>query len=127
MEISAIKSLWEEDSKIDNTNLHNDSINIARLHSKYYNIFIEERITLIKHQTKMKKLKRDKLEFFSQGPNEETQKKGWQYPAAKGLILKAEIPIYMDADDDMIELTIKIEIQQEKVEFLRSIITTFKN
>ena len=74
----------------------------------------------------MKRLKLDKYEFFSQGPNEETQAKSWKLPA-KGLILKADIPMYMDADEEIIKLSLKIGIQQEKIELLESIIKTLMN
>jgi hypothetical protein len=74
----------------------------------------------------MKKLKLDKYEFFTQGPDEETQQKGWKLPA-KGLILKADIPMYMDADEDIIKLSLKIGVQQEKIELLESIIKTLIN
>jgi len=71
-------------------------------------------------------LKLDKYEFFTQGPDEETQQKGWKLPA-KGLILKADIPMYMDADEDIIKLSLKIGVQQEKIELLESIIKTLIN
>ena len=74
----------------------------------------------------MKRLKLDKYEFFTQGPDEETQQKGWKLPA-KGLILKADIPMYMDADEDIIKLSLKIGVQQEKIELLESIIKTLIN
>ena len=74
----------------------------------------------------MKKLKLEKYEFFTQGPNEDTQKKGWKLPA-KGIILKTDIPMYMDADDDIIRVSLRIGAQQEKIELLESIIKTIMN
>jgi hypothetical protein len=74
----------------------------------------------------MKQLKLEKYEFYTQGPNEETQAKGWRIPA-KGLILKSDIPMYMDADPEIIKLSLKIGLQQEKLELLESIIKSFGN
>ena len=74
----------------------------------------------------MKRLKLDKYEFFTQGPSEETRDKGWRLPP-KGMILKGDIPMYMDADQDIIDLNLKIGTQQEKVEFLESVIKTIIN
>jgi hypothetical protein len=45
----------------------------------------------------------------------------------KGMIIKADIPMYMDADDDIIKMNLKIGYQQEKVEFLESIIKSLVN
>ena len=72
------------------------------------------------------KLKLAKYEFFTQGHNEETKEKGWEMPA-KGIILKTDIPMYMDGDPDIIKLSLKIGLQQEKVELLESIIKTIMN
>jgi hypothetical protein len=126
MHIDEIVALWEIDSKIDQTEIGDEALKVAKLHHKYYQILINERLVLRHREAELKKLKLEKYEFFTQGPNEETQKKGWKLPA-KGIILKTDIPMYMDADDDIIKQSLKIGIQQEKVEFLESVIKTLMN
>ena len=113
MNIEEIMDLWNTDTNVDKTELGDESLKIPKLHSKYYNILIKERLTLRKYLEDMKKLKLDKYEFFTQGPNEETKDKGWRLPP-KGMILKGDIPMYMDADQDVIDLTLKIGLQQER-------------
>ncbi len=39
MNIEMIENLWEQDSKIDNDDLHLESTKIPSLHSKYYKIY----------------------------------------------------------------------------------------
>jgi hypothetical protein len=39
MNLDEIQKLWEEDSKIDEDNLHTESVKIPSLHAKYYKIF----------------------------------------------------------------------------------------
>ena len=34
-----IQSMWSEDSKINIDDLHNESLKVASLHSKYYEIY----------------------------------------------------------------------------------------
>lgn len=126
MKIDEILDLWKEDSKVDGAEIGDEAIKIAKLHHKYYQILVNERFVLRSHEAEMKKLKLDKYEFYTQGPNEETEKKGWKIPA-KGLILKADIPMYMDADDDIIRLSLRIGIQQEKIDLLESIVKTIMN
>lgn len=126
MNIEEIMELWNTDTNIDKTELGDESLKIPKLHSKYYNILIKERLVLRKYYEDMKKLKLDKYEFFTQGPSEETRDKGWRLPP-KGMILKGDIPMYMDADQDVIDLTLKIGLQQEKVDLLESIIKTIIN
>lgn len=126
MEIEDIMELWNTDTNVDRTELGDESLKIPKLHSKYYNILIKEKLTLRKLIEEMKRLKLDKYEFFTQGPSEETRDKGWRLPP-KGIILKGDIPMYMDADQDIIDLNLKIGTQQEKVEFLESVIKTIIN
>jgi hypothetical protein len=125
MKFEDIFANWEKDSEIDKTNLAEESLRIPKLHHKYYTIFAAERSVLRKLEAEMKKLKLEKYEFYTQGPTEETKEKGWRMPA-RGMILKADIPLYMDGDQDIIDLSLKIGIQQEKVEFLESAIKSLQ-
>ena len=126
MKLEEIFEHWKIDSEIDRTELGDEALKVAKLHHKYYQILVSERLLLKSHEAEMKRIRLDKYEFFTQGPNEETQSKGWKLPA-KGLILKADIPMYMDADEDIIKLSLKIGVQQEKIELLESIIRTLMN
>lgn len=126
MTIDELLENWEKDSQIDITDLDSEVLNISKLHNKYYKMFVNERMILRTLEAKMKQLKLDKFEFYTQGPNEETMKRGWQLPA-KGIILKAELPMYMEADKEIIDLSLKIGLAQEKVDFLESIIRTLPN
>ena len=126
MKIEEILDLWSKDSNIDKTELDNESLKIPKLHHKYYQILIGERMIMRNLENEMKALKLEKHEFYTQGPNEETKVKGWKLPA-KGLILKSDIPMYMEADKEILDLSFKIGIQQEKIEILESIIKTFNN
>lgn len=126
MKIEDILDLWKADAEIDKTEPGEEALKIAKLHHKYFQILSSERLSLKKYESDLKKLRLDKYEFYTQGPNEETQEKGWRLPS-KGLILKADIPMYMDADEDIINLSLKIGLQQEKIELLESIIKTIMN
>jgi hypothetical protein len=124
MTIDEILALWEVDSNIDPTDLGEEVLKISKLHHKYFQIYTKEKMLLRKQESDLKKLKLDKFEFYTQGPNEETPK-SWSLPP-KGIILKAEIPSYMEADKEIIELSLKIGYQQEKVDLLESIIKSFQ-
>lgn len=126
MKIEDISTHWEKDSDIDKTELADEALKIPKLHHKYYQFYVTEKMLLRTYESQLKQLKLDKYEFFSQGPNEETQSKGWKLPA-KGLILKTDIPMYMEADQDIINMSLKIGLQQEKVEYLESILKTLNN
>jgi hypothetical protein len=126
MKIEDILDQWKEDSEIDRTELGDEALKIPKLHHKYLQIYVQEKLALRSLDADMKKLKLDKHEFFTQGHTEETRSKMWELPA-RGLILKTDIPMYMDADKDLIKLSLKIGIQQEKLELLESIIKSLTN
>jgi hypothetical protein len=126
MKLEEIFEEWKKDSQIDRTELGEESLKIPKLHHKYHQVYSSEKLLLRKLEAEYKKLKLEKYEFLTQGPSEETREKGWELPA-KGLILKADIPMYLEADTDLINLSLKIGYQQEKIELLESIIKSLGN
>jgi len=60
MNIEEIMKLWEEDTNIDKTEIGDEAIKVPKLHSKYYNILIKEKLLLRKLEAEMKQLKLDK-------------------------------------------------------------------
>ena len=126
MKIEELFAHWKEDSEIDRTELGDEALRIPKIHHKYYQIYIHEKLILRSYESEMKQLKLDKYEFFTQGPNEETKDKGWKLPP-KGMILKSDIPLYMEADKEIVALSLKIGYQQEKVELLDSIIKSLNS
>jgi hypothetical protein len=120
MKLEEIQSLWAADAHIDLSKLDLEATNIPKLHSKYYQIFSNERLILQKQQSDYKRLYLEKYEFYTQGPHEKTPKE-WVMPA-KGVILKNEAERYLEADNELINMALRIEVQKEKVSFLESII-----
>ena len=126
MKIEEIYTEWDKDSDIDTTDLGNESIKIPKLHNKYYKLYTNEKLLLRKHEAELKALKLAKYEFYTQGPSAETRDLGWSMPS-RGMILKQEMPMYMEGDKEIIALSLKIGLQQEKVELLESIIKSLVN
>lgn len=126
MKIEEILSIWKEDSEVDITQLDQESIRISKLHHKYYEIYINEKLILKKQESDYKKLRLEKYEFLTQGHNEETLQKGWELPP-KGMLLKSDVNMYLDADDHLITSSLRIGYQQEKIELLESILKSLTN
>jgi hypothetical protein len=121
MKLEDILTEWEKDSKIDNTELADESLKIPQLHSKYYKMYLAERLQCKKMKSEFKQLYRTKFEYYNGTiSDEELNDLGWEPFALR--VLKADIPIYIDADSDLITLQSKIDIQEEKVNFLESAI-----
>lgn len=126
MNIEKILEEWQVDSKMDRTRLDVEAVNIPQFHHKYFKLLISERLLMRKLEADLKQLKLEKHEFYTQGHTKETQDKGWKLPP-KGLILKADLPMYMDADPDIVALNLKIGYQLEKIDLLESIIKMVMN
>jgi hypothetical protein len=126
MKLEDIYEEWKKDSDIDKTELGDEALKIPKLHHKYYQMFTHERLLLRKYEADFKNLKLSKYEFYTMGPTEESRDKGWQLPA-RGMILKSDLPMYMEADKDIVDMSLRIGMQQEKIELLESIIKSLVN
>ena len=126
MKIEEIREAWDADSVIDKTEIGDESLRIPKLHAKYMRMLSDERLLLRKLESDLKVLRRDKYEFYTMGPTKEQKDLGWELPA-RGMVLKQDINIYMEADKQVVDLSLRIGMQQEKVEMLDSILRSIMN
>lgn len=121
MKIEEIQSEWSKDSTIDKFRLTEESLNIPKLHEKYYRFYFEERMRL--HTLKMQHddLEHVLTDFYKKNlTTEELEEYGLEYPDKK--IMNADVPRYVLNHKDMVELNMKIAVCQEKIELLKSIL-----
>jgi hypothetical protein len=120
MKLEDIFTEWDKDSQLDKGKLDVVALGIPQMHAKYAKILSHERLLLKKYEAELKELKLDKQLFYIDGPTQEQHDKGWVLPP-KGRIIKSDVGPWIDADKDMITLSLKIGMQNEKVETLKSI------
>ena len=121
MTLDEIFSLWKEDSEIDISNVDHEAVKIPKLHHKYYRLFSNENLSLKKLETDYKILFRDKFEYFMGTLDKETlEQRGWK-PNQRNL-LKSDIPMNIESDEEIIKQTLRIALQKEKIKALESII-----
>lgn len=121
MKLEDIVTEWENDCKIDRTELAEESLKIAQLHSKYYKLFLSERTQLKKWQAEYKQLYKLKFEYYNGTiSDEDLQAYDWEPFALK--VLKNDLNVYLEADDDLIRSQSKISLQEDKVQFIENII-----
>ena len=123
MKIEKIFEEWDADTDFDKTELGDEALKVSKLHHKYFRILSQERITRRSLEADLKVLRLEKFEFYTQGPSKESVERGWEMPPI-GRVVKSEVNNYMEADKDMITLSLKIGIQNEKIDLLESIIKT---
>ena len=126
MNIEEIYEMWAKDSEIDQTNISSESANIPKLHNKYFRHYVDEGLRLKKLKAEYKKLVKLKGEYYrGELDIEELKEYGWEPFALK--VLKTDIPTYIEADDDIINMSLRIGMQEEKVGYLESIIKMINN
>ena len=114
---------WAKDCKIDETQLARESKRIPELHNKYYTLYYKEVLKVKKLKADFKTLEFDKREYYDGSMAEEDLRdRGWKPYQKK--VLRNEVDKYIQADKDIITLSIKIDYHSERAKFLEDIIKT---
>lgn len=126
MNIDTIREMAEKDLPIDGTELGDESIRIPMLHGKYLNILHDETLVLRKLEADHRVLRKRKWEWYSgKMSKEELDALGWEPFATR--ILRQDLDVYMEADEDLVRTSSKVEMQKAKVEYLDSLIRGINN
>ena len=122
MKIENIIGMWQEDVKIDETELSRESLNIPLLHGKYLKHFSDERLKLRALKMKPKQLSTRLTDYYRGDLNnpEDLAELGREPYEFKRL--KQEVSHYVESDSEMVQLNTKIAYQQELVDILEEII-----
>lgn len=126
MKLEEIQRMVQADSVIDDTELDIESLKLPQLHNKYLNIYHNEKLLLSKYTSDLKIQIRIKWEYYTGKMDEDTLSDLGMEPFQLK-ILKQDIDKYMESDEDIIELNLKVEYQKEKVSYLESIIKEVSN
>jgi len=126
MIFSELKEMAQKDLSFKEDQLDIESLRIPQLHGKYLNFLSNEKIMLQKLKFEYDKFYKTKWEYYNgKLSSEELQQRNWEQFDLK--ILKQDIPIYMDSDEELSKLREKIIFQEEKVNYLESILKMIMN
>jgi hypothetical protein len=118
-----ISEMWAKDAPIDETNLVGESKKIPLLHSKYYNMYYKEVLRVKKLKHEYKELEHLKREYYDGSMDEETLSElGWKPFQLK--VLRGDMDKYIQADKDVIALSLKIDFHSANANYLEDIIKT---
>jgi len=126
MKIEDIMEMWNKDCKVDETELATESSNIPVLHNKYLKIFMAERIKMFSAKSELKKKRRLLLEYYLGELDEEELKELGREQFYKKL-LKNEVDLYIDSDNSLTEQSLRVSVQEEKVNFLEAVLRQINN
>jgi uncharacterized protein HemY len=119
-DLQNVLDMWKKDSVVDRTEPGRELINIPILHSKYLTILSNNRKLSKNEEFNFNKLKRLKWEYYTGKMDQKSlEQNGWQpFP----YILKADVSIYMESDEDLFECKKKKEMHDEIVDVCMSVL-----
>ena len=126
MKLDEILDMWSTDCNVDRTELGEEALKIPKLHSKYLRHYSEERLLLRRLEEERRELIKLKHDYYRGVLSaDELKSNGWE--PFRLSVLKSDIPMYIDADYDIVKMNLKIAMQSEKVNTLESIIKSISN
>ena len=124
MNLEQIQEMWEKDSKIDPDNLHDESLKIPQLHSKYYTLYNTITLMREKARTQYSKVRLERYNYYTgKAPAEAYIEEPFPYKVRE----KDAIQRHLDADDRMNKIDMKIKYYDSMLKFLEEIIRAVSN
>ena len=124
IDLETLQGMWNEDSKIDPDNLHTESLNIPVLHSKYYDIYNTLMLLRKKAEQQRKNIRHERYEYFSGKSDPEVYINN---PFPKKIRDKETMQKYLDADDKLSGVSLKIEYYEVMLRFIEEILKQITN
>ena len=124
MNLETIQSMWEKDSLIDKDNLHDESLKIPSLHAKYHEMFNNILLLKKKAEQQRKNIRHERYEYFSGKAEPAVYVKD---PFPKKIRDKDTMQKYLDADEKLSEISLKIEYYETMINYIDSILKQISN
>ena len=127
MNIEQLIEMWSEDAKIDETEPSKELAKISTLHSKYLKIRTHHNLLVKKTLIEYNSKKKLKTEYYSGDLNNPEDLAKYNLEPLRKKILRQDISIYLDSDEDLTSILIKKIIHQEIVDTCDSILKELNN
>ena len=124
MNLEQIQEMWEKDSRIDPDNLHDESLKIPQLHSKYYTLY--NTITLLRERAR-EQYNKVRLERYNYYTGKATAEVYAEEPFPYKVREKDAIQRHLEADDKMNKVDMKIKYYDIMLKFLEEVIRAVSN
>lgn len=122
--LDEIQSMWSKDSNIDPDNLHEESLKIPQLHSKYYNIYNTISLLREKARETYNKVRLERYNYYTgKAPAEVYVEEPFPYKVRD----KEALQRHMDADERLNKIDMKIRYYDTTLKFIEEIIRMISN
>ena len=124
MDLEKIQEMWEKDSTIDPDNLHDESLKIPQLHSKYYTVYNTVTLLREKAREQYNKIRLERHNYYTgKAPAEVYVAEPFPYKVRE----KDAIQRHMEADEKLTRIDLKIRYYDATLKFLEEIIRVISN
>ena len=124
MNIDKIQEMWERDAVIDPDNLHDESLKIPQLHSKYYTVYNTVTLLREKAREQYNKTRLERYNYYTgKAPAEVYVEEPFPYKVRE----KDAIQRHMAADEKLTKIHLKIRYYDTTLKFLEEIIKNVSN
>ena len=124
IDLDKIQEMWEKDAKIYPDNLHTESLNIPVLHAKYFDLYNTIFLLRKKAEQQKRNIRHDRYEYYSGKADPETYVEN---PFPKKIRDKDTMQKYLDADERLSSVCLKIDYYDTMLAYLESILKVIQN
>ena len=124
MNLDKIQEMWQKDSVIDPDNLHDESLKIPQLHTKYYTVYNTITLMREKARTSYSKIKLERYNYYTGKAEPEVYAED---PFPYKVREKDAIQRHLEADERLTNIDLKIRYYDSTLKFLEEIIKTISN
>ena len=124
IDLDTVQKMWQNDAKIDPDNLHTESLKIPVLHSKYYDIYNNILLLRKKAEQQRKNVRHERYEYFSGKADPNVYIKD---PFPKKIRDKETMQKYLDADEKLSAVSLKIDYYDTMLKFLEEVLKQITN
>ena len=124
IDLETIQKMWSEDAKIDPDNLHTESLNIPILHAKYFDLYNNLVLLKKKAEQQRKNIRHERYEYFSGKSDPDVY---IDNPFPKKIRDKATLEKYLDADEKLSGVSLKIDYYETMLQYLENILKQITN
>ena len=124
IDLESIQEMWKKDSHINMDNLHDESIKVPALNAKYFEIYNTVILLKKKAEQTRKNVRHERYEYFTGKADPEVYVES---PFPKKVRDKDTLQKYLDADDKLSQISLKVEYYDVTLNYLESILKVIQN
>ena len=124
LDLDSIQEMWKKDSDIDRDNLHEESLKIPSLHAKYFELYNTIFLLRKKAEQQRKNIRHERYEYFSGKADPDVYVEN---PFPKKIRDKETMQKYLDADEKLSSVSLKIDYYDTMLVYIESILKQVSN